>query len=182
MAVHNPKRKTTMNLRLLLVSLVAAPVLAFAQGGPTDPQIAHIVVTANNVDIEAGKLAKGKTHNKDVKAFAQQMITDHTAVNKQATALATKLKVKPESNPTSESLKKGGDENVAKLKKMSGKEFDKAYVDQEVTYHQAVLDAIDKTLVPSAKNEELKQLIVKVRPAIAAHLEHAKHLQAELGK
>jgi putative membrane protein len=65
---------------------------------------------------------------------------------------------------------------------MKGKAFDKAYVDQEVTYHQAVLDAIDKTLVPSAKNEELKSLIVKVRPAIAAHLEHAKHLQSQLGK
>jgi putative membrane protein len=172
-----------MNVRTALVAFAFAPLAAFAQGaGPTDPQIAHIVVTANQVDIDAGKLAKGKTKNKEVKAFAQQMITDHTAVNKQATELAGKLKVKPEANPTSESLKTGGDANIAKLKGMKGKAFDKAYVDQEVTYHQAVLDAIDKTLVPSAKNEELKSLIVKVRPAIAAHLEHAKHLQSQLGK
>ncbi|MEJ6021209.1 DUF4142 domain-containing protein [Ramlibacter sp. PS4R-6] len=172
-----------MTIRLLAAALAAAPFLAFAQGaGPTDPQIAHIVVTANQVDIDAGKFAKGLTKNKDVRAFAQQMVTDHTAVNKQAAALAGKLKVTPEANPTSESLKKGGDANVAKLKGLKGKAFDKAYVDQEVTYHQAVLDAIDKTLVPSAKNEELKALIVKVRPAIAAHLEHAKHLQAQLGK
>ncbi|HUR89353.1 MAG TPA: DUF4142 domain-containing protein [Ramlibacter sp.] len=173
-----------MNIRLAFAcaAIAAAPVFAFAQGGPTDPQIAHIVVTANQVDIDAGKLAQGKTHNKDVKAFAHQMVTDHTAVNKQATALVTRLKVKPESNPTSEALKKGGDENVAKLKKMKGKEFDKAYVDQEVTYHQAVLDAIDKTLIPSAKNAELKDLITKVRPAIAAHLDHAKHLQSGMGK
>jgi putative membrane protein len=172
-----------MNFRIAIAALAAAPFLAFAQGaGPTDPQIAHIVVTANQVDIDAGKYAKGHTKNKGVKAFAQQMITDHTAVNKQAVALAGKLKVKPEDNPTSQSLKKGGDDNIAALKKLKGKEFDKAYVDHEVTYHQAVLDAIDKTLVPSAKNEELKALIVKVRPAIAAHLEHAKHLQMELGK
>jgi putative membrane protein len=164
------------------LALAAAPLSALAQGGPTDPQIAAIVVTANQVDIDAGKLAKGKTHNKDVKAFAQQMITDHSAVNKQAVDLAGKLKVKPEANPTSEALKKGGDENIAKLKKLKGKEFDKEYVDHEVAYHQQVLDAIDKTLIPSAKNEELKNLIVKVRPAIAAHLEHAKHLQSELGK
>src|SRR3569832_2172335 len=110
------------------------------------------------------------------------MITDHTAVNKQAGDLVRKLKVKPESNPTSESLKKGGDENIAKLKKLKGKEFDKEYVDHEVAYHQQVLDAIDKTLIPSAQNAELKDLITKVRPAIAAHLEHAKHLQMEMGK
>jgi putative membrane protein len=139
-------------------------------------------VTANQVDIDAGKLAKSKSKNKEVDQFAQQMITDHTGVNKQATALVKKLKVEPEENDTSKSLKKGGEENMAKLKKLKGAEFDKAYVDHEVDYHQAVLDAIDKTLIPSAKNAELKGLIEKVRPAIAAHLDHAKHLQASLGK
>jgi putative membrane protein len=171
-----------MRLHLALASLVlAAPALVLAQGGPTDPQIAAIVVTANQVDVDAGKLAKGKTHSKEVKAFAQQMITDHTAVNQQAGALVKKLGVKPESNPTSQSLKKGGDENMAALKKLKGKEFDKAYVAHEVAYHQQVLDAIDKVLIPSAQNAELKALIEKVRPAIASHLEHAKHLQMELG-
>jgi putative membrane protein len=110
------------------------------------------------------------------------MVTDHTGVNKQATALVTRLKVKPEPNDTSRSLKKGGDENIAHLKKLKGGAFDKAYVDQEVSYHQTVLDAIDKTLVPSAKNADLKALLEKVRPAIAAHLDHAKHLQSDLGK
>ena len=171
-----------MRLHLALASvLLAAPALALAQGGPTDPQIAAIVVTANQVDVDAGKLAKGKTHNKDVKAFAQQMITDHTAVNQQAGALVKKLGVKPEPNPTSDSLKQGGTENVAHLKKLKGKDFDKAYVEHEVAYHQQVLDAIDKTLIPSAQNAQLKALIEKVRPAIAEHLEHAKHLQMELG-
>lgn len=166
----------------ILAALVAACFAAHAQQGPSDPQIAHIVVTANQVDVDAGKLAKHRSKNKEVDKFAQQMITDHTGVNKQAVALAQKLKVKPEDNDTSKSLKKGGDENLAKLKKLKGKEFDKEYVAHEVAYHQAVLDAIDKTLIPSAKNADLKGLIEKVRPAIAAHLEHAKHLQDELGK
>ena len=170
-----------MQLKLGLTVLLLAPALALAQK-PSDPQIAHIVVTANQIDIDAGKLAKSKSKNKDVQAFAQQMITDHTAVNKQAGALAKKLGVKPEDNDTSKSLKKGASENTANLKKLSGAAFDKAYVDHEVAYHQAVLDAIDKVLVPSAQNPELKDLIVKVRPAIAAHLEHAGHLQASLGK
>ena len=163
--------------------LVTAFVLpAFAQQGPTDAQIAHIVVTANQVDIDAGKLAEKTTKNKDVKAFGQQMVADHTAVNKSATDLVKKLKVKPEGNDTSASLEKGGAENIAKLKKLKGKDFDKAYVDNEVAYHQAVIGAVDKTLIPSAKNADLKALIEKVRPALVQHLEHAKHLQAQLAK
>jgi putative membrane protein len=155
----------------------------YAQGeGPTDPQIAAIVVTANQVDIDAGKLAKSKAQSKEVKDFAQLMVTDHTAVNKSASDLVTKLHVTPEPNDTSKSLEQGGDQNLAALRKLSGHAFDKAYVDHEVAYHQAVLDAVDKTLIPSAKNEELKALLVKVRPAFVAHLEHAKQLQASLEK
>jgi putative membrane protein len=115
-----------------------------------------------------------------VKKFAQLMVTDHTSVNKQATALVTRLKVTPEDNDTSRGLKKGGDENLANLKGLKGAAFDKAYVDHEVAYHQAVLDAVDKTLIPSASNADLKALLVKVRPAFVAHLEHAKHVQASL--
>ena len=155
--------------------------LAHAQA-PSDPQIAGIVVAANQIDVDAGKLAKARTKNKEVKAFAQQMITDHTAVNKQAGALVKKLGVKPEESDTSKSLKAGARDNMAKLKGLKGTAFDKAYVDHEVAYHQAVLDAIDKVLIPSAQNAELKDLITKVRPAIAAHLEHAKMLQSSLGK
>ena len=118
--------------------------------------------------------------NSDVKKFGQQMVTDHTGVNKQATELVTKLKVTPEDNPTSQSLKAGGEKNIANLKTLKGAAFDKAYIDNEVAYHQAVIDAIDKTLIPSAQNAELKALLVKVRPAFVAHLEHAKKLQSSL--
>jgi len=140
------------------------------------------VVTANQVDIDAGKLAESRGSTQDVKAFGKQMVTDHGGVNKQATDLVRKLKVKPEDNPTSRSLKKGGEDNLKKLRTLRGAAFDKAYIDHEVAYHEAVLDAIDKTLIPDAKNEELKALIVKVRPAFVAHLEHAKQIQAALAK
>jgi len=161
--------------------LAAAANVAFA-AGPTDPQIAAIVVTANQVDIDAGKLALSKAHSKDVKEFAQLMITDHSGVNKSATELVQKLHVTPEANPTSASLQKGGDDNEAALKKLKGSAFDRAYVDHEVAYHQAVLDAVDTTLIPSAQNAELKALLIKVRPAFVAHLEHAKNLQSQLSK
>jgi putative membrane protein len=152
---------------------------ALAQS-PNDAQIAHIVVTANQVDIDAGKLAASMATNAEVKAFGEQMVKDHTGVNRQASDLAAKLKVKPEDNPTSQSLKAGGEKNIANLKTLKGAAFDKAYIDNEVTYHQAVLDAVDKTLVPSAQNAELKALITKVRPAFVAHLEHAKKIQSSL--
>lgn len=168
---------------LLASTLVITAVTASAQdAGPTDPQIAAIVVAANQVDIDAGKLAQSKASNKEVKKFAQTMVKDHTGVNKAASDLVTKLGVKPEENATSKSLKDGGKQNVDRLKTLKGAAFDKAYVDNEVAYHQAVLDAVDKTLIPSAKNQELRDLLVKVRPAFVAHLEHAKQLQASLGK
>jgi putative membrane protein len=150
-------------------------------GGPSDPQIAAIVVAANQADIDAAKVAKSHTKNEEVRQFAETMIRDHEGVNKQARALVKKLKVKPESSETSKSLEQGGKENIASLKKLKGAAFDKAYVDHEVAYHQQVLDAIKDTLLPNAKNPELKALIEKVTPAFQAHLDHAKKLQGELG-
>ena len=165
---------------LVLAGAVLLTGAAASAQDINDAQIASIVVTANQVDIDAGKLAATKATDPEVKKFAQTMVTDHTGVNKQATALVTKLKVTPQDNPTAQSLKSGGEKNVANLKSLKGAAFDKAYVDNEVTYHQQVIDALDKTLIPSASNAELKALLVKVRPAFVAHLEHAKKIQATL--
>lgn len=168
-------------------AIVVAGVLSFTFAGVSgqgvnDAQIASIVVTANQVDIDAGNLAESRSTTDEVKAFARLMVTDHTAVNKSATDLAGKLKVTPQDNPTSESLKSDGDKNLARLRTLTGTAFDKAYVDHEVTYHQQVIDALDKTLIPGAANAELKALLIKVRPAFVAHLEHAKRLQSSMAK
>ena len=130
---------------------------------------------------DAGELAKKSASNPDVKKFAERMVVDHTGVNNAAADLAAKLKLTPQDNETSKALKSGGDQNVKKLRTLKGTEFDEAYVDQEVAYHAQVLEAINKTLIPNARNAELRALLEKVGPAVAAHLEHAKHLQAELG-
>ena len=171
-----------MKLTTTTLALVFAAFATLSAQGVNDAQIASIVVTANQVDIDAGQLAVARGTNPVVKAFGQQMIDAHTGVNKSAVELVTKLKVKPEDNATSQALKAGGDKNVAALNALKGAEFDRAYVDHEVAYHQQVLDAVDKSLIPGAKNDELKALLVKVRPAFVAHLEHAKHLQASLAK
>ena len=164
----------------VIAAALALPATAAAQS-VNDAQIAAIVVAANQVDIDAGTLAAARAASPEVKQFGQLMVTDHTGVNKAAVELVTRLKVTPQDNPTAQSLKDGGAKNVAHLKTLKGKAFDKAYVDHEVAYHQQVLDAVDKTLIPSASNAELKALLVKVRPAFLAHLEHAKKVQASLG-
>lgn len=171
----------TKTVTVAIAGLLACSAPSFAQN-INDAQIAAIVVTANQVDVDAGKLAAEKATAEGVRKFGQLMATDHTGVNKAAVDLATKLKVTPQPNATSKAIKDGGDKNLAKLKTLSGAAFDKAYIDHEVAYHEQVLDAIDKVLIPGAQNAELKALLVKVRPAFVAHRDLAKREQAALGK
>ena len=163
----------------VLVSLGAGVALA-QKPAVTDAQIAQIVVTANTIDIENGKIAVKESKTASVDEFANLMIKDHTAVNDKATALVKKLNVKPEPSDTSKSLKDQADKEQAKLKGLKGAEFDRAYLENEVAYHKQVLGAITDTLIPSAQNAELKQLLVDVKPAFQAHLDHAEKTLAAL--
>src|SRR3954449_12229455 len=177
-------------MKRIAIIATAAALTAFgtvnaqtpAAGAPNDAQIAMIAVVADTVDVDAGKLAAEKASSKEVKDFAETMVRDHTAVNAKATALATKLGVTPEESATSKKLKTDGDATLARLKKMSGAEFDKAYVDNEVAYHEAVIGVVTNTLIPNTKNAELKSLLESAGPIFTSHLEHAKHLQKSLAK
>ena len=153
----------------------AAPAL-------TDANIAAIVLAANTIDIKNGELAIARSKNREVKAFARQMVTDHTSVNAKAAALAARLELVPKENQASQDLVASTDSTRNRLRKLSGAAFDRAYVDNEVAYHQAVIDLLDRTIVPSVENQDLKDLLVAVRPAFVAHLEHARMIQASLGK
>ena len=155
---------------------------ALAQGAkPTDPQIAHIAYTAGVIDIAAAKQALAKTTNKDIKAFAEDMVRDHEAVNKQALGLVKKLKVTPEDNDTSRSLSKtAAADKLAELAKLKGTEFDKAYAANEVAYHKAVDGALETLLIPSATNAELKSLLQTGLKIFQGHEQHAEHVAAAL--
>jgi putative membrane protein len=157
----------------------AAPATTPSLG---DPQIAHVAVTANTIDSAAGASARTKARNAQVRDFAQQMIRDHGAVNKQAVALAQRLNVTPADNDVSRQLQQGAEQARTDLGGKTGADFDRAYIDHEVQYHQAVLDALDKTLIPGAQNAELKALLQQVRPNVAAHLERARSIQQTLGR
>jgi len=145
-----------------------------------DGEIAAIVVAANQVDIDAGQLALQKATNAEVKKLAERMVTDHTAVNKSAFELVTRQRIEPVQSDTSKSLLAGGAETRAKLAALDGAAFDKAYVDNEVAYHQAVIDVLKTKLIPSTQNKELRDALVGVAPAFDAHLAHAKQVQAAL--
>jgi putative membrane protein len=154
---------------------------ALAQGaGPTDPQIAHIAYTAGQLDIEAAKQALSKSKNKDVRAFAEGMVSDHTAVNKKALDLVKKLKVTPEDNDTSRALSKAAADKRAELLKLKGAAFDKSYIANEVAYHQTVNGALETTLIPSASNPELKSLLETGLKIFQGHEQHAEKVAAEL--
>jgi putative membrane protein len=159
----------------------AATVPEPATPALTDAEIAHIAVTANTIDIEAGEQANQKATDAEVKQFAQTMIKDHTAVNQEASTLAQSLSLTPTDNAVSQELKSAADAAKTEVGSRSGAEFDKAYIAREVAYHQAVLDALDQTLIPGAQNAQLKALLEKVRPAIASHLQMAQQLQTKLG-
>jgi len=172
---------------LAFVALLAAAVVPVAnaatsaQTAPlTDGNIAAIVLAANTIDIDNGKLAQKKSTNESVKAFAQMMITDHTSVNDKAKALAGKLSLKPVPNAASKNLVKSMNTKRSALAKHTGPAFDKAYLDNEIAYHQAVIDMLDQKLIPGASNAELKDLLTSVRPAFDAHLAHAKETRAAL--
>ena len=165
-----------------IVAVCLVPSSGFAQTAakPTDPQIAHIAYTAGQIDIQAAQLVLKKSKNKDVRAFASDMVQDHTAVNKKALALVNKLKVKPEENDTSRQLNRQASDKRAELSKLSGSAFDKAYIDNEVAYHKTVNGALQNTLIPSASNQELKDLLTTGLKIFQGHQQHAEQVAAEI--
>lgn len=167
--------------KTLLTLVLGALTMGARAQAPTDPQIVGIVVAANQIDINAGKLALERTHNAQVRQFAQQMVDDHSAVQKSVADLGAKLHVTPEGSATRDSLEKQAAETAAHLKTLHGAAFDKAYIDNEVTYHKQVIDAVKTTLIPNAKNGELKSALEGAAPMFQGHLEHAEHLQSGAG-
>ncbi|MFW6089308.1 MAG: DUF4142 domain-containing protein [Gemmatimonadota bacterium] len=174
----------------LLLALTAAPLAAqerqeMGNEPPeppelTDANIAAIVVVANQADIDNGELALEKATDERVRAFANQMIESHTAINEAAGELVTELGVTPEASEVSRSIHDAQEAARERLDDLSGREFDRAYIDNEVTYHEAVIEAVDEVLIPSAQNEQLEQTLIDARPAFVSHLEQARSIQEEL--
>jgi putative membrane protein len=173
-----------MYRKLIAAALLATGlgcVSAMAQSAkPNDAQIAHIAYTAGQIDIDAAQLALQKSKNKEVRAFAEDMVRDHKAVNEKALALVKKLNVTPQDNDTSKGLLKQAKEKQGELQKLNGTAFDKAYTANELAYHKTVNGALESTLIPSATNAELKDLLGTGLKIFQGHQQHAEHVLADL--
>jgi len=168
-----------LSAAIAAMALLSSP--AFAQDPKlTDPQIAHIAYTAGVLDIAAAKQALVKAHGKEVKEFANDMVRDHEAVNKQALDLVKKLKVTPQDNDTSKAISKQAADKAAELGKLNGAAFDKAYIENEIAYHKQVNSALETQLIPSASNAELKSLLQTGLKIFQGHEQHAEHVAADL--
>ena len=167
---------------ILFTVMLSAAV--FAQENPklSDAEVASVAVVANQIDISYGEIAKAKSKNEDILKFAETMINDHKAVIAQAAALAKKLGVTPKDNAVSQKLLADAEKTKKMLRSKSGKAFDKAYIDNEVAYHKAVIAAVEGLLIPETDNGELKSLLQNVVPALKTHLEHAVMVQNKISK
>ncbi len=150
--------------------------LAYSQETPSlmDTEVASVAVVANKIDIDYAKIALKRSKNKDILDFARRMVEDHNAVIAQAAALVKKLGVNPKDNAVSQSLLDAADKTMSELQKTRKKAFDKAYISNEVSYHKAVIAAINDLLIPETENDELRELLQAVIPALEAHLGHAE--------
>jgi putative membrane protein len=167
-----------------ILTTVVLSVPVFAQQNPklSDAEVASVAVVANQIDINYGEIAKEKSKNEDILKFAETMINDHKAVIGQAAALVKKLGVTPKDNSVSQKLLADAEKTKKALLSKSGQAFNKAYIDNEVAYHKAVIAVVEGLLIPETDNKELKDLLQNVVPALKTHLEHAIMVQNNLSK
>jgi putative membrane protein len=167
---------------LILALTLMVPTYAVAESAFNDAEIAHILLTANKVDIENGALAKKHTSDTSVYAFAARMVKEHTEILKQEKDLITKLSLMAQDNFISKDLETNGEQNLSKLKYFSENKFEKNYIEAEIRLHQKLIKIVDDRLLPNVKNEELKAMIVNVRHILVSHLEHAEIIQTSHNK
>ena len=162
----------------LLAALAFQTGTARAQtngSGLNDPTIVAIFDAANTYDIETGSLARTRAHSKDVREFGEMLVRDHRNVRQQGRDLAASLKVTP-TPPKDFALATAHVEAMRKLGALKGEAFDRAFLQHEIDFHNAVIDAVTKTLLPAIQNTDLKGLVTKIAPAFVAHRDRAQNL------
>jgi putative membrane protein len=157
-----------------------APAQRSRPGTVTDANIAAMVLALNNTDISYARLVPARAQRDDVRKFAERMLTDHIGVNGLVTELLHKLDLAAVDNPTSLDMRDESADKRDILRELDGFAFDSTYMENEVAYHQKFLRTIDEVMIPSARNDDLRTLLINVRPAVAAHLAHAEQTRANV--
>ncbi|MGM9476035.1 DUF4142 domain-containing protein [Pedobacter sp. GSP4] len=125
------------------------------------------------MEIEAAKLAKSNAKNQKVKDFAAKMLTDHTQANVELKALAVKKKViTPDALPADDQM------HLDQMKKMTGADFDKHYMDMMVTDHEKTVELFK--LGMQNRDQSIKEWASKTLKVIESHDALAKQLVTEL--
>lgn len=145
-----------------------------------DPEIASLVLTVNQIDLNYAALAKDISKNPHVLKFADTMTKEHQSINNQAEALVKKLNITPLINPTTKSLQSSSAKALEMLNTVTGAAFDTIYIQNEVTYHKAVINLMENKLIPDATNADLKRLLQTALPIFKEHLAEAKKVQKEV--
>lgn len=147
-----------------------------------DLQIAHVAYTADNIDIRYAHLALAISDNPKIHDFANAMIRDHSAVNKQTLALLTKLKASPENNFLSKQLNQQSVQLINEMKQLRGSEFDKRYANNELAYHKTVNNLVENAFIPNIEHAEVKALFKTGLGIFKAHEAHAQQMVSSLAK
>lgn len=168
-------------LLMLTMVLSGSHTAPTAQAKPAidDATIVAIFDAANTFDVETGTLGSTKGSSAAVRAVGVSLVRDHMNVRQQGRDLAKKLGVTP-TPPAENPFQAQHTKAMSDLRAMKGAEFDKAFLDHEIAYHQAVIDAVTKTLLPAIKNAELKAFVEKVAPAFQAHLDMCKAARTQI--
>jgi putative membrane protein len=148
----------------------------------TDAQIAGVTAAAHKGELGAAKLARKQSKNSQVKSFASKMIKQHGNAQKMEAQVATKAGITPAESDLSSQITQDSADAASKLQGLTGKDFDKAYMQGQVDAHQKVLDTLDNKLIPAAQNADLKALLQKERGVVSDHLDLAKKVNDSLGQ
>jgi putative membrane protein len=140
-----------------------------------DPTIVAIFDAANTYDVETGLLAGKEGSSPAIREFGKMLARDHQNVRAQGRELAKSLNVTP-TPPKDFALATAHGAAMKSLEKLHGPAFDRAFLQHEVDFHNAVIDAVTKTLLPAIQNAQVKDLVTKVAPAFVAHRDAAQNL------
>jgi putative membrane protein len=145
-----------------------------AQVTEEDTEFAVMAADAGMTEVELGKLALSKSSNADVKKYAQMMVDDHTAANNKLMAIASSKQITLPSSISDKHKK-----HVEDMSKMSGKDFDKHYIDMMVDDHGEVVDAFKKEN-ENTKDTELKTFTAETLPVLMKHQDQAKAIKDKM--
>ncbi|UOF00926.1 DUF4142 domain-containing protein [Bdellovibrio reynosensis] len=190
-----------MNFKLLVIPVIASLSVSFAhaqsgQGGGsmqapsatqtttnlTQEEVAEILKTANDAEIDMAQAAKRRAENKEVKDFAKHMEEQHKENNKEAKKITKKADIDMKNNDTAKSLKKDAKDKLADLKKKKGADFDKAYIENQIAMHEMVLRDLNEKFIPAVQNPEFKAFLETTKSHVQEHLSKAQQIQQSLNQ